>query len=239
MDLFNDLSPAGCPASDAGVLLYEYTHRVSNEFTSAISAVSIAAATSTNDEVKASLAAVGELLRNYARVHNALRMPERAIDIDAAAYLGRLCLAISRSKLDHQGIELVFVGRPLMVSSECGWRLGMIVSELVTNAVRHAFREHGGVIKIELIAAKSSIECHVTDNGTSQGDIRPGHGFRIVEALARGLNGRIVQHFGPRGATSVLSFPYAADPVEQQTTAASVRPHVETGNPYQHAASIS
>ena len=185
------------------------------------SVISIAVARSTNDEAKAALTSVGDLLRNYARVHSALRMPEHATCIDAAAYLGQLCLAISRSKLDRKDIELIFVERPLIVSSECCWRLGMIVSELVTNAIRHAFREHGGVIMVELIPSSSFVECRVTDTGTSEVDIRPGHGLRIVEALARGLDGKIDHHFGPRGATAVLSFPYALHPAEQPWEARS------------------
>jgi two-component sensor histidine kinase len=228
MGRFSEPPPSGRCSSDERLLLYEYTHRINNEFTSAICAISIAAARSSNDEAKAALADVGDLLRNYARVHSALRMPEHTTNVDAGAYLGQLCLAIARSKLDRKGIELVFVERPLVISSECCWRLGMIVAELVTNAVRHAFRERGGVIEVELIPSRSFVECRVTDNGTSEAEIHPGNGLRIVQALAKGLNGKIDQHFGPRGATSILSFPYASPPVDEPCAA---RAHAAAGPP--------
>jgi two-component sensor histidine kinase len=73
------------------VLLHELNHRISNEFSSAISAVSLAAAHAGNEEAKLALNAVNELLHSYADVHRALRMPETEGSIDAAAYLRRLC----------------------------------------------------------------------------------------------------------------------------------------------------
>jgi hypothetical protein len=86
--------------------------------------------------------------------------------------------------------------------------VGLIVSELITNAERHAFRNAGGCIRVELLPSQSFAECRVTDDGTNQGDICPGHGLAIVEALVRSLGGTLDQHLGPQGTTSVLSFPY-------------------------------
>jgi two-component sensor histidine kinase len=83
----------------------------------------------------------------------------------------------------------------------------MIVSELITNAVRHAFRESGGMIRVELRSSQPFVECCVMDNGTPAANIRPGHGLEIVEALAKELDGKIYQQFGPHGATTVVTFP--------------------------------
>src|ERR1700693_6166680 len=83
------------------LLLREFSHRINNEFASAIGVISIAAR-SANDEAKVALAAVQDLLQNYALVHQSLRMPEHASCIDAAAYLRQLCRAISRSKLESK-----------------------------------------------------------------------------------------------------------------------------------------
>jgi two-component sensor histidine kinase len=189
------------------LLLREFAHRISNEFASAISVISVAAARSANDEVKVALAAARDRLQNYAEVHQALRVPEHGSLVDASAYLNQLCQAISRSRLDVKGIELVLVERPLRINSDCCWRLGMIVSELITNAVRHAFREGGGMIRVELRPSQSFVECCVMDNGTAAANIRPGHGLEIVEALAKELDGKIYQQFGPHGATTVVMVP--------------------------------
>jgi two-component sensor histidine kinase len=195
-------------SSEARLLLREYSHRINNEFASAIGAISVAAAHSANNEAKAVLAAVQDQLQNYAQVHHALQLPEHSSCVDAAAYLQQLCRAISRSKLDRKGIELRLVERPFRMDSERCWRLGLIVSELITNAERHAFRNTGGCIRVELLPSQSFAECRVTDDGTNQGNICPGHGLAIVEALVRSLGGTLDQHFGAQGATSVLIFPY-------------------------------
>jgi two-component sensor histidine kinase len=97
------------------------------------------------------------------------------------------------------------------MNSERCWRLGLIVSELITNAERHAFRNGGGWIHVELRPSSSFVECRVTDNGTGKPNTAPGHGLKIVEALAKSLGGTIGQRFGPHCATAVLIFPAELD----------------------------
>jgi two-component sensor histidine kinase len=194
--------------SDSRLLLREFSHRINNEFASAIGRISIAEARCADVEAKATLSIVRDQLQNYAQVHHALRMPEHTICIDAAAYIRLLCRAISRSKLEGKGVELQLVERSFQMSSERCWRLGLIVSELITNADRHAFRDRGGLIHIELLPSTSFVECRVTNNGAGGDNAVPGHGLCIVKSLAESLGGTIEQYFGPKGSTAVLCFPY-------------------------------
>ncbi len=207
---FCSILPPKQTFSDAGLLLREFSHRINNEFTSAISVLSIAAARSANEEVKAALGAVRDQLHNYAKVHHALQMPEHSFRIDTAAYLRQLCGAISRSKFDCKGIELILVERPFLMDSERCWRFGLIVSELITNAARHAFRDCGGSVRVELLPSTSLIECRVTDNGTGEAPVFPGRGLKIVQGLVKSLGGTIEQHFGQQGSTSILICPLSA-----------------------------
>ena len=125
---------------DGALLLRELSHRLNNEFTSAISVISLTAARSGSHEVKAALSDVSDRLHRYADVHRTLQMPEYQAYIDAALYLQQLCLSISRSRLEPNNIKLVLAVRPLSIPSDRCWRLGMIVYELITNSARHAFR---------------------------------------------------------------------------------------------------
>jgi two-component sensor histidine kinase len=194
-------------SSEAGLLLREFSHRINNEFASAIGMISLAAGHLGNKEAKATLAAVQDRLHNYARLHHALQMPEHSSRIDAAAYLRQLCRAICSSKLYAKDINLLLIERPFQMESQRCWRLGLIVSELITNSARHAFRDNGGVIRVELLPSTSIIECRVTDNGTSEPTIYPGNGTKIISSLVQNLGGTIDRHFGPQGASSVLIFP--------------------------------
>ena len=189
------------------LLLLEFSHRINNEFAAIIGTVSIASARTKNAETRAVLSTVEERLHSYAQVHQALRMPESGIEVDAAAYLRNLCEAICRSKLEDKGIELILVDRPLKMSSERCWRLGLIVVELITNAARHAFSERGGTVRVDISELASVVRCCVTDNGRAGALVRPGCGSKIVRALAQGLGGTFEQRFGADGAAATLTIP--------------------------------
>jgi two-component sensor histidine kinase len=193
---------------EQGLLLHELNHRINNEFASVINAVSVAAGRAGNEQVKLALAGVTELLHRCADVNRALQAPDADTLIDTAAYLRQLCFAISRFKLDHKKLSLVFVACSLQLQSDRCWRLGMIVHELVTNAARHAFSGERGEIQVELLRAGSVVACKVQDDGSSQQHVRHGRGLKIVETLAKTLGGRFEQKFGTRGSTSMVAFPY-------------------------------
>jgi two-component sensor histidine kinase len=194
------------------ILLDELNHRVNNEFTNAISIVSLAAAASSNDKVKGALSRVADLLHRFADVHRALQMPEYDTLVDAAAYLSQLCRSISRSLLDCRKIELVLAAQPLQLSADHCWRLGMIVFELINNAARHAFPGGGGEIRVELLRAGAFAQCSVMDNGSGAATVAPGRGLKILDELSRSLGGRFEQKFGPRGSRSILVFPDDSKP---------------------------
>lgn len=201
------------------LLVQEMTHRVNNEFASAIQIVSSIAARSSNGDVKNALASVMEQLHSYARVHHALQMPLHNDPIDASAYLRELCRSISCSKLKNSGIELVFVEQPFSLSAERGWMMGMIVAELITNAVRHAFDQRGGAIWIECLVSKKFVVCRVSDNGTgSTTETRSGGGMKIVNGLAEALDGTFTFHLGENGAEAILGLPL--EPVRLRVTGA-------------------
>jgi two-component sensor histidine kinase len=191
------------------LLVRELAHRLNNEYASLIGFTSGIALRSSSAEVKAALSEVTNLLHNYAGVHRALQMPSYSTTIDASSYIRTLCLSIKRARLDRRGIELELAESPLELHSEQCWKLGMIVSELITNSVRHAFGDRGGKIRIELSSFGPFAQCSFMDNGSSKYSSTPGQGLKIVDALASELNGEIVHRFGIEGATSILIFPIA------------------------------
>jgi two-component sensor histidine kinase len=195
------------PFAEDQLLLDELNHRISNEFASLIAIVSRAAAASGNDEVKRALRGVAQLLHHHAQVHRALRPPDQETLVNAEGYLSELCNAISRSKLDPLKIDLVLTARPLLLESSRCWRLGMIVSELITNAARHAFAGRPGRIRVELLRAGGFAKCIVSDSGSAAAHIQPGHGLRMVEELTKALDGRFERRFEGAGTTSIVIFP--------------------------------
>jgi two-component sensor histidine kinase len=200
----------GYPFTSPGgetLLMREFTHRVTNDWSSAISAVSLAARRSDDPEVKSALGVVIDRLYRHAQLFRALQMPQSDTTIDAADYLERLCLAVGESKLDSMNIRLVLAADPLAMRAERCWRLGMIVMELVTNAARHAFQgRDGGTIRVDLFRTGRCTECRVIDNGSVSKTIRPGTGLTIVKDLAGSLGGTIKHRFGRHGSSAILRF---------------------------------
>lgn len=195
------------PISEERLLLRELSHRVHNEFASAMAAVTLSATQSASDEVKTALAAVRDRLYRFAQVHRVLEMPDGEMLVDAASHLQVLCAAISRSKLEQQKIALVLDARPVTLRAGQSWRLNMIVAELITNASRHAFGSAPGTIRVALSCSGPIVECNVTDDGCGSRRAKPGRGLGIIAALCESLGGRITQHFGPQGSRALIVFP--------------------------------
>jgi len=205
----NSMGNTACdePLFGEHLLLRELTHRINNELAATVGFVRLSAARSGDDDVKVALAGVMQHITDSARIYRALQMPADDDRIDAAAYLGELCRSISRAKLQHKRIELVFRECPLQLNALRCWRLGMIVFELITNASRHAFRVDGGKIQVELLNYETIVECAVTDNGAGSENIRPGQGMKIIRSLVADLRGTIDYRSGTIGTGVILSFP--------------------------------
>ena len=90
--------------------------------------------------------------------------------------------------------------------------LGLIVTQLVINALKHAFPGgEAGEILVSYEARGSGWRLSVSDNGSGPGEAsaeRPyaGLGTSIVEALARQLDAKVQKSGGPQGTTvSIVS----------------------------------
>ena len=198
------------------LLMRELTHRIINEFTSLASMMSLAAARAAHIEARAALEAVMCRLDGYIHVHRALQMPQPGELVDASAHLRELCRSMSSSKLEQKSIRLVLVEHPLVLSAEECWLLGMIVYELINNAVRHAFDEAGGKIRVEVRRAGGLVKCLVSDDGTPPVMAGRGRGLRIIEDLTSRLHGRFDQQFTAGGSTSLVMFPSMASRAANQ-----------------------
>jgi two-component sensor histidine kinase len=187
-------------------LVRELTHRINNQLDSAIDVVSAAAVRADNPETKVALGDVVELLQEQANVHRVLTIPEGDALVDAAQYLRKLCLAITRSRLEPIGVHLSFQADTLPLEPERCWRLGMALHELMTNSAQHAcFDGRAGEIKIKLSLTHPVVNCIIADNGSLSTRLRPARGLGLVRDLIKSLGGRLEYGFGPE-YSSLLVF---------------------------------
>jgi two-component sensor histidine kinase len=199
---------AQLPTPDGSLLLRELNHRINNELNSAIYAVSAKAVHSDSVAVKAALLDVADLLYQCADVHRALRVPEQGHLTDAAHYLQQLCFSVTKYRLDRLAIHVLFSADDLRLEGERCWKLGLVVSELLTNVARHAqFNTRHPELRVELMLAGNVVKCKVSDNGSAPEPIRQGRGLKIIGELANHLGGRIHMSRAQEGFSFLLTFP--------------------------------
>jgi two-component sensor histidine kinase len=93
----------------------------------------------------------------------------------------------------------VLAVEPLRLRADVSWRLGMIVYELIINAMRPAFAGDGGEIRIAVQRDCAFVKCSVQDNGSTAAHIRPGQGLKIVNALSSPLLDVLGRRLGRAG----------------------------------------
>jgi two-component sensor histidine kinase len=196
------------PNPDGSLLLRELNHRIKNELTSAIYAVSAKAVQSDSVAVKAALLDVVDLLHQCGDVHRALHMPDQGRLTDAARYLQQLCFSIAKYRLERLAIRVLFSADDLRLEGERCWKLGLIVSELLTNVARHAQFDAGDPeLRLELMLAGNVVKCRVSDNGSAPEPVRRGRGLAIIGELAGSLGGRVHTSCAADGSSFLLTFP--------------------------------
>jgi two-component sensor histidine kinase len=199
---------APLPNPDGSLLLRELNHRVNNELTSTICRISAKAVESDDVAVKAALLDVVDLLHGYADVHRALRMPDPAHLTDAARYLQHLCFSITKYRLNRLGIRLLCSADDLWLEGERCWKLGLIVSELLTNVARHArFDDRHPEAEVKLLLAGNVVRCSVSDNGSASDLVVRGRGLTIIGGLTSSLGGRVHASCAAEGSSFLLTFP--------------------------------
>jgi two-component sensor histidine kinase len=194
-------------AQETQLLVGEMTHRVVNEYSMAISSLSLAASRSTNPEARANILQATTRLRDFAEAHRALQIPVMHGPIDLLESLGQICRTISRASLDERGISLTLTGASIALEATRCWRIGLIISELITNAARHGLSGRSGAIVVSIEPSGGDVCCRVVDNGASTFSPRLGRGSAVIGALAAQLGGEIKRQFTRKGTVAVLTFP--------------------------------
>jgi two-component sensor histidine kinase len=158
--------------------------------------------------VKAALLDVVDLLHQCADVHRALHMPDQGRLTDAARYLQPLCFSVTKYRLDRLAIRVVFSADDLRLEGERCWKLGLIVSELLTNVARHAqFDARHPELRVELMLAGNVVKCRVFDNGSAPESVRRGRGLTIIGELAGSLGGRVHTSCAAEGSYVLVTLP--------------------------------
>ena len=148
--------------NDVWLYVDELTHRTTNDYTAMLAVVEHASDFVADPMGQRALARVPERLRGAAIAHRALRDPKTDAPKRLDAELELLCEALCASLLEGRPISLTLNCDPINLNGQRCWRLCLILSELVRNAVRHAFVAQGaGRIIIEVRQEAGGLRCAV------------------------------------------------------------------------------
>ena len=195
------------------VLLREMEHRVGNSLQIIASILMLKARTVTSEETRQHLRDAHQRVMALAAVQEHLHPSERHDEIEIGPYLSRLCESLAASMIgDRRPISLqVLVNGGTAVSAKAV-SLGLIVTELVINALKHAFpidtQDGRVVVSYEIDGADWKLA--VSDNGIGKPDVaatsaKGGLGTALVKALAQDLDAKVEVVTGPSGVNVSLT----------------------------------
>lgn len=199
------LSPE--PSRFESALLAEMAHRVVNEFAGAVAILAIELRRCADPDARAAMGRAQDRLIAFAEVHRALIRPLKVSDSCALTDLQVCCSALSRARLEPAGIRLLLAGDPIDLPRDQRWRLALIVTELITNAARHAFDDDGGLVQVTLRIEGPDVVCQVADDGCGAAGGQIGLGGLIVTQLAEDLGGRFELISDAVGTRASILFP--------------------------------
>jgi two-component sensor histidine kinase len=175
------------------VLLQELQHRVANSLQIIASVLMQSARRVQSEETRLHLHDAHSRVMSIAMLQKQLAVTNLK-SVELRSYFADLCRSISASMIDDpQRLVLEAIVDETTTNSDVSVSMGLIVTELVINAIKHAFPDQsvGGKITVSFAAHKDDWLLSVTDNGAGMpvGKQRgkPGLGTGIVEALSKQL----------------------------------------------------
>ena len=194
------------------VLLQEMQHRVANSLQIIASILLLKARTVQSEETRLHLQDAHQRVMSVATVQQQLRASGLNESIEIGPYLSKLCDSLAASMVGER--------RPLSVRVEAtsgaatssqAVSLGLMVTELVINALKHGFPQgKEGEILVKYAARNSGWSLSVSDNGSGPKEATgeppyTGLGTSIVEALAHQLKATVRRKGGPRGTKVAIT----------------------------------
>ena len=204
---------------ERAVLLQEMQHRVANSLQIIASVLLIKARGVKSDETRLHLQDAHDRVMSIAAVQQHLQFSLG--DVEIGPYLTKLCGSLASSMIrDSRPITLRVQADDATISSHDAVSLGLIVTELVINCLKHAFpASRSGRIVVSYQIVPVGWIMSVTDNGVGRpaasAIAKVGLGTSVVEALARQLGAQVlISDASPGAKVAIVN---AEGPAKQAT----------------------
>lgn len=212
-------------AAERELLLREVNHRVGNSLQIIASLLHLQASSATQDDVKVALTNAMGRVAAVAQVHRRLYTSHDLKSVLLNQYLDALLDDLRRSAEGNRMSRLTLNAEPIEIDPDRAVAIGIIVNELVMNAVKYAYPDGSGPIHVDLHADGDDILLSIADKGVGtngKNDPRStGMGQRIVSAMASKLEACVERDPDHAGTRIVLRFPRTKAPAAKPDSAAA------------------
>jgi two-component sensor histidine kinase len=160
-----------------------------------------------SEETKSALAAAARRIAVMGSIEDFLRPSSTDNTIGLSDYLEEYALKMEELRADT-AINISLKSDRVDVSERVALPVGIIINELVTNSLKHAF-PNGRKGRIDIrVWKEGDLVVEVADDGVGCAqDAAPGVGSRLMEAMAKQLCGTITREPGNPGCLTRLRFP--------------------------------
>jgi two-component sensor histidine kinase len=188
-------------------LLDELQHRAKNSFGLISNMISLTSNAVMSPESRALLSLLDARVRAISELYSLLYVSGSLTEVRLDEYCGRIAASLISTK---DAVTLKMEMQAITVPVREAAPFGLILTELLTNAIKHAFPDgRRGIIVFTLRANVGGILFEVRDDGVGlpegfPGSHSSGMGLGIVKALARQINGSFRMEGGANGTRSIL-----------------------------------
>ena len=192
------------------LLLKEVHHRVKNNLQLVSSLLGIQGRRATDDATRRSLGDASVRVTAIAELHRNLYRGDRPNEVELASYLRQLCDDLSSAGLrPTEDIDLST--EPMNLPVDTVVPLALIVSELFTNALKHAHVDGrpARIVVVQRRLPQGGAVIEVADDGPGKAaDAMPGFGTSLIQALARQINAELRECSDERGTRVTIEVPH-------------------------------
>jgi two-component system, sensor histidine kinase PdtaS len=193
------------------LLTREMSHRVKNSLTSVVGLLRVQARSALSIDVKNALEDAGLRVATIAQVHDHLWRSSHVGFVELVDFMNELC---KKLKGTMHGQTLHYRADPMLLSADHAIPLGLLINELVTNAVKYAYPKGEGVIEVNAREIDGHLHVEVSDKGVGLPDgfridqPQASLGFKVIAGMVRQLQGHLtVTTNSPKGAHFLLELP--------------------------------
>lgn len=171
----------------------EMHHRIKNGLQLLTAILHLEAGRDADPRTRMLVRAVSHRIMVISRVHERLYRSELQNVVNASDFIDELCRDLQMSFVEGRAIALRVRAQPVVIELDKAVPFGLIVNELVTNALKHAFPDdRPGTISVDFAREGGAYVLQVSDDGVGDPAVNRASGRpKLVEIMVRQMGGRI------------------------------------------------